>query len=133
MTEQFGLSERVILRGFTPEADLGPLLSAATVLCFLSRYEGFGLPILDAFQCGTAVLCGNRTSLPEVGGDAAHYVDPYDLDSISAGLQEILERDDYRGKLARRGLERSQLFSWERTAETVARVFESVYLEQGRA
>jgi len=120
-----GIEDAVRLCGFSPEEDVAPLLSGAAVLCFASKYEGFGLPILDAFTCGTPLLAGNRTSLPEVGGDAAHYIDPYDLDSFRDGLLTMLTDEAYRCTLSARGLERGRLFTWERTAETVARVFES--------
>jgi len=123
--------DQVKLCGFTPEVDIAPLLSGAAILCFASKYEGFGLPVLDAFLCGTPLLAGNRTSLPEVGGDAAHYIDPYDLDSIRHGLQTMLTDEGYRKRLSLRGLERSRLFTWERTAETVAGVFEAALTDAG--
>lgn len=133
LAAELHLGDQAKLCGFTPEADISPLLSGATVLCFASKYEGFGLPILDAFLCGTPLLAGNRTSLPEVGGDAAHYIDPYDLDSIRDGLLTMLTDEPYRRSLSQRGLERSRLFSWERTATTVAEVFEAAYLDAGRS
>src|SRR5581483_6679005 len=90
IADQFGVAGQVVLHGFADEADIPALLSGATVLCFPSRSEGFGLPILDAFVCRTAVLTSNRTSLPEVAGDAAILVDPDDVESIRDGLARML-------------------------------------------
>ncbi len=80
------LGDRVVLQGYCDEADLPPLLSGAAALCFPSRSEGFGLPVLDAFVCETPVLAGNLTSLPEVAGDAALLVDPEDVEAIRDGI-----------------------------------------------
>ncbi len=119
------LGDRVIVQGYSDEADLPALLSGAAALCFPSRSEGFGLPILDAFVCQTPVVAGNRTSLPEVAGDAAVLVDPEDTDAIRDGMLRILTDAALRRELIARGVERAKLFTWERTADTVAQVFES--------
>jgi len=121
-----GLGDRALFHGYMPEADIPALLSGAAALGFPSRSEGFGLPILDAFVCGTPVLTGNRTSLPEVAGDAAVLVDPDDDDALADGLRRLLGDDSLRRDLRVRGFARSRLFTWERTADTVAGVFERV-------
>jgi len=121
-----GLGDRVLFHGYMPDADLSGLLSGAALLGFPSRNEGFGLPILDAFVCGTPVLTGNRTSLPEVAGDAAVLVDPDDADALAEALRRLLGDDGLRRDLRARGFERSKHFTWERTADAVAGVFERV-------
>lgn len=121
----FRLGDRVIVQGYSDEADLPALMSGAAALCFPSRSEGFGLPILDAFVCQTPVVAGNRTSLPEVAGDAALLVDPEDVDAIRDGMARILTDTVLRRELVARGSERAKLFTWERTADTVVQVFEA--------
>ena len=121
-----GLGDRALFHGYMPDEDLSGVLSGAAVLGFPSRNEGFGLPILDAFVCGTPVLTGNRTSLPEVAGDAAVLVDPDDDDALADGLRRLLSDAGLRRDLQARGFERSRLFTWERTADAVAGVFERV-------
>ena len=103
-----------------PEADLSALLSAAEVLAFPSLAEGFGLPILDAWKTGAAVLTSDRTSLPEVAGDAALLVDPTDTDAIAAGLTRLMSDPAERARLVRRGALRVNLFNWESTAARFA-------------
>lgn len=124
--EGLGLADRVVVHGYTPEEDLPGLLSGAAVLAFPSRHEGFGLPILDGFLCGTPVLTGDRTSLPEVAGGAALLVDSESDDALAAGLERLLGDEALRRELSARGLARSELFCWERTADAVAEVFEAV-------
>ena len=119
-----------VLRGFADETDIAPLLSGATALCYPSRSEGFGLPVLDAFACGTPVITSRTTSLPEVAGDAALLVDPSDPDAIAAALGEVLGSDAVRGRLRERGFARLEMFSWDRCARMVAEVFEAVAAER---
>lgn len=103
--------------GYVPQANVPDLLRAADVFCFPSLYEGFGLPALEAAACGTAVLCANGSSLPDVMGEAAHYVAPRNPESIAAGLLRILSDEGYRAELASRGPARAAGFTWRRCAE----------------
>jgi glycosyltransferase involved in cell wall biosynthesis len=112
------------VRGFADEDDLPALLSGAALLCYPSLAEGFGLPILDAFVCETAVLTSTKTSLPEVAGDAALLVDPTDTLALRAGLERLLSSEEARNDLVARGLRRVKEFCWERCAECVALVLE---------
>jgi glycosyltransferase involved in cell wall biosynthesis len=112
------------VRGFADEDDLPALLSGAALLCYPSLAEGFGLPILDAFVCKTAVLTSTTTSLPEVAGDAALLVDPTDTLTLRAGLERLLSSEEARNDLVARGWRRVKEFSWERCAECVALVLE---------
>lgn len=119
-----GVGDRVVVTGFAAEADLPALLSGAAVLAFPSLAEGFGLPLLDAFVCGAAVLTGDRSSLPEVAGDAAVLVDPTADGPVRDGLHALLTDDNLRATLVRRGFARAAGFSWPAAADATAAVFE---------
>ncbi len=114
-----------LLYGFAEEKDMTALLSGASALCYPSLSEGFGLPVLDSFICGTPVITSLTTSLPEVAGDAALLVNPADPKDIANGLNEILTSAETRERLRIAGFRRVVSFSWERCAATVAAVLES--------
>ena len=124
LIDTLGLAGRCDVFAFACEADIAPLLSGADALAFCSLYEGFGLPILDAFRCGTAVLTSKVSSMPEVAGDAAVYCDPACTDSMAAGMTRILSQPELRDRLARRGLARLERFTWEKTAQALCETFE---------
>lgn len=111
------LPPRVHLTGHVPDELLPALYSGAIAAPYLSLYEGFGLPPLEAMACGTPPLTGNLASLPEVVGDAGVMLDPYDVDAIADGLLRLVEDSTLRAELSRKGLERVKQFSWEKTAE----------------
>jgi len=111
------LPPRVYMPGYVPDEHLPALYSGAIALVYISLYEGFGLPPLEAMACGTPVLTSNVTSLPEVVGDAALMVDPYDVDAIAEGIKRLIEDDNLRKELSQKGLARAKLFNWDRTAE----------------
>ncbi len=121
-----GVSDSSAIRGYVPEPDVAPLLTAAAGLVYVPLAEGFGLPVLDAFACDTPVLAGNRTSVPEVAGDAAVSVDPADTAAIAAGMARLLADPALRDRLRAAGRARLSQFTWGRCAEQVARVFEEV-------
>ncbi len=113
--------ERVRWLGPVPEAELPYLYGAALGFVFPSRYEGFGLPVLEAMASGVPVACSNVSSLPEVAGDAALLFDPKDVQSIAVSLRRLIEEADLRTDLRRRGLERAAGFTWKQAAaETLA-------------
>ncbi len=116
--ERFRIGERVQALGLVPEPELPALYRGARAVVMPSRYEGFGLPLIEAMACGTPVLSSNRTSLPEVGGDAVRYFDPDDRDAFVAGLRDIVS-DTARADLVGRGLRRAQRFHWDRVASCV--------------
>jgi len=91
-----------------------------------SFYEGFGLPVIEAMACGCPVVTSNVSSLPEVGGDAVLYIDPYDNRSLTGGIRKIIIDSDFRNMLIRRGIDRAKLFSWQSTAENYIRIFKSL-------
>ena len=109
--------------GFVPQADLAPLYAAATVFAYPSEREGFGLPVAEALSQGTAVVTSRDTSTEEVAGGAAVLVDPFDVDSIAAGLVEAIDR---RTELAPGGLRRAGELSWAVAAERTLGVYREV-------
>lgn len=102
--------------GYVSESDLAALYRRADMAAYVSIYEGFGLPVLEAMRCGTAVLTSSSSSLPEVGGDAAAYVDPGDVEDIQRGLAELLADGERRARLGAAGIARAERFDWQRTA-----------------
>lgn len=124
--DDFGLQRGCFLHGFADENDIPALLSGATVLCYPSLSEGFGLPVLDAFVCDTAVMASNTTSLPEIAGDAAVLVNPHEVEAIQSGLQRLLLGKTLRMELISRGRGRLKHFTWEGCVDSAARVLAEV-------
>lgn len=122
---RLGIESSVALHGFADEEDIPALLRMADVLAYPSLSEGFGLPILEAFAAGTAVITSDRTSLPEVAGNAAQIVDPEDFNTITKAMNKLLTDSVYRRELVRRGLSQLKHYSWHRAAEAFARAVES--------
>lgn len=110
------LSPRVHILGKVPERDMPALYSNAGFTLYPSLLEGFGLPILEAFRCGCPVITSNITSMPEVAGEAAYLVDPYDTDEISESIQKLATDESLGKDLIQKGFERAKFFSWEKTA-----------------
>lgn len=107
---------RVHFLPFVSVEDLIELYKNASAFLYLSLYEGFGIPLLEAFSCGCPVIASNITSIPEIGGDAAIYVDPTDISAIQLALIKVCESDSLQMKLGSRGLLRVKNFSWQETA-----------------
>jgi glycosyltransferase involved in cell wall biosynthesis len=115
------VSDYVIFTDFVADEDLSPLYSGALAFIYLSLYEGFGLPPLEAMQCGTPVITSNTSSLPEVVGDAGKMFDPMDTEGICQALLDVYNNPELRKTMRQRSLERAKLFGWERcTQETIA-------------
>ncbi len=121
--DQLGLRESVIMTGYVPEADLPALYSGSLCFVYPSYFEGFGLPPLEAMKCGTPVIVGNRTSLPEVVGDAALLFDPFDVPDIASAIKKVLSDNSLQATLRTRGLERAKLFDWRQTARETLEVY----------
>ena len=102
------------------------LYENACAFVFPSLYEGFGLPILEAFSCSCPALLSNSSSLPEVGADAACYFDPIDPESLIQSVETVISDDHYREKLIKKGLERVKLFSWENTAQATKKIYDNL-------
>lgn len=118
-----GVDHAIVWSGYARPEELLDAYRRAAVFALPSRYEGFGLPVLEAMACGTPVVCGNASSLPEVAGDAAQLVDPDDIPGLAEALVRVLIdpalAEDYR----RRGLERAARFTWTRTAEETLAIY----------
>ena len=122
LVDELGLGDQVLFPGFLPLADLPLWYNGASLFAYPSRYEGFGLPVLEAMSCGTPVVTTAASSLPEVAGDAALLVPPGDVEALARALVSLILDVDRRDDLARRGLARAALFSPDtvirRTVET---------------
>src|SRR5207253_5550304 len=121
-----GVEDLIVLTGYVPEADLPALYSGAVCFVYPSYFEGFGLPPLEAMKCGVPVIAGNRTSLPEVVGDAGLLVDPFDEAAIASAIARMIDNSDLRGELRAKGTKRAELFDWRETARRTLEVYEQV-------
>jgi glycosyltransferase involved in cell wall biosynthesis len=98
----------------------------AQAFVFPSLYEGFGLPILEAFSCGCPVIASNSSSLPEIGGNAVQYFDPRDAASLQDAIDRVITNTTFRSDLKRKGDERLKDFSWKTSARKTKKVYEAV-------
>jgi glycosyltransferase involved in cell wall biosynthesis len=120
------LSKRIIFTGYAAEEDLPGLYGGSLAFVCPSLYEGFGLPVLEAMQCGVAVLCSNASSIPEVAGEAALYFDPRNCDEISATMLKIWRDEPLRSSLTAQALSRAKMFTWKRCAEQTLAAYAQV-------
>lgn len=120
------IPDDVQFAGYMSDNDLTALYSGADAFVFPSLYEGFGLPPLEAMACGCPVIASKTASLPEVCGDAAYYIDPYSVESITDGIYTVLTDETLRQSLRKKGLERAKLYSWEKSAREHIRNFEEL-------
>ena len=102
--------------------ELTKVMGSAKLLTFIPYFEGFGIPLAEAMKCGTPVLAGNLTSLPEIAGEAAEYCNPFDIHEIADKMIDLNDNPSRLEELSKSGLERSKLFSWDRCAQKVAKV-----------
>lgn len=123
---RLGLSDRVHLLGWIDDADMDGLYAAAEMLAFPSLAEGFGLPVLEAMEHGLPVATSSISSMPEVGGDAAIYFDPYDVEDIAKTIDRLLGDAALRERLAQAGRIRAKTFSWERAADLTTTAYDRV-------
>ena len=119
-------SKFVSLLGFVPAEELIAIYSLAAVYCQPSFYEGFGLPVLEAMAYGAPVVCSNQGSLPEVGGVAAIYFNPYQKGEMQEKLAKVLNDKKLRSQLIRAGKKRARKFSWQKTAQQTMVVYRKV-------
>lgn len=117
---------RIIFTGFVAEEDLAPLYSGALAFSYVSYYEGFGLPLLEAMSCGTPVIYGNTSSMPEVVGDGGLPADPADVEEIKQQFARIVLDENLRTRLAEHALRQAQKFSWENTVHETLAVYEQI-------
>ena len=124
--DETNIKDDVVLTGYVPETDLPALYSGALCFVYPSYFEGFGLPPLEAMKCGAAVIVGNRTSLPEVVGNAALAVDPFDVDAIAGAIKKVVNDSALRKDLSVKGQERAREFNWRETARKTLAVYEEI-------
>lgn len=118
--------ERVFFLGHVESRWLPALYAAARAVAYVSIYEGFGLPLLEAMASGTPVLASNVSSLPEVAAGSALLVDPFEIEAIENGLERVLVDTELRAKLRAQGLARAAQFSWDTTAEKTWNLLQQV-------
>lgn len=123
--------DNIKILNFVSDDDLACLYWATELFVYPSIYEGFGLPIVEAMTCQAPVLTSNCSSMPEVGGDAAYYVDPWKQDEIEAGILEIVYNQSLKTQMREKGLVQAQKFSWRRTAEQTLSVYERALKNKG--
>ena len=123
-----GLSHRVIFTGHIPENDLYLIYANATVFCFPSYAEGFGLPPLEAMKCGVPVIVSQRTAMPEVCGDAAIYIDPDDAEDIAEKITFLLSDVNLYDKKVTDGINHAKKFSWQISANGILKLIGDAYI-----
>ncbi len=119
------LKNKIIFTGYVDETDLPMLYNLAEIFVYPSLYEGFGLPILEALQCGCRVITSNLSSMPEVGGNAVRYIDPYDIKDMSEAIIDLYTKNNV-DETVRKGLAQSKKFSWEKCAKQTLKIFEDM-------
>ncbi|MCS4191514.1 glycosyltransferase involved in cell wall biosynthesis [Salinibacter ruber] len=118
--------ENVHFTGFVADEDLAALYSGAEAFVFPSLYEGFGLPVLEAMQCGCPVIASNTSSIPEIAGEAAILVDPHDEERLSESMWRVHTSPEKRKKMSERGMQKAKDYSWESRAKSILGVYEKI-------
>ncbi len=127
--EAYGLGKRVHFTGFVQDGDLPALYTEAVCLAYPSLYEGIGLPVLEAMACGIPVVTSNVSSMPEIAGDAALLVDPYNADELAVALRRLLSDASLRADLVARGRTQAAYFTWDRAAQQLSNVYRRMLSE----
>jgi glycosyltransferase involved in cell wall biosynthesis len=120
------LMDSIAFSGYVPNQDLPAIYAMAKLFLYPSLRESFGIPILEAMACGTPVITSNTSSMPEVAGDAAHYIDPFNPDGIAMAIEQILNNPSEQQSLRTRGLDRVRNFRWENNARKVLEIYQQV-------
>lgn len=126
MVELNHMKNDVVFTDYVRDKDVPLLLIGATLFIFPSVYEGFGLPPLEAMACGTPVITSNTASLPEVVGDAAVLVNPYDINDIKNSMKELINDLDLRKELKDKGLKRANLYSWKKSTDKLKDIYRKI-------
>ena len=113
--EELGITDRVKFLNYVSYSELPKIINNAIALVFPSLWEGFGFPVLEAMACGTPVITSNLSSLPEVAGDAAILINPYNTSEITDAMQIIATDTELRARLSTQSITRAKQFSWEKT------------------
>lgn len=131
--EESGARDSIKLLGYVSEEDLPALYGGALCFVYPSYFEGFGLPPLEAMACGTPVIAGDRTSLPEVIGDAGILVNPFDENELAQAIARVIDDAAVRARLRVKGIARAQQFSWRATAQKTLEAYERAAAAQERS
>ncbi len=123
---QSAITKDILFTGYVPDRDLTGLYSGALCFVYPSYFEGFGLPLVEAMQCGVPVIAGNRTSVPEVVGDAGFLFDPFSTDELANAIKRLVDNPSLCAALRDKGLARAKTFSWQSTARQTLRVYQQV-------
>jgi glycosyltransferase involved in cell wall biosynthesis len=118
-----GFASRIVLTGYVEDEDMPAVYTLADALVFPSLHEGFGVPLLEAMACGVPIVTSNVSALPEIAGDAAILVDPYNVESIAGGIVQVLSDEGVRQRLVEKGFERVNLFSVEKSAAATVETY----------
>ncbi len=123
--KQPGLLNRFIFPGYVPHHQIPLMYNAATIFLYPSLRESFGLPILEAMACGTPVITSTTSSMPEIAGDAARLVDPFNFKEISLAMNDILTNDSLQKEYKEKGIQRAKAFTWKASAEKLLGIYEN--------
>ena len=126
IVKDLNLQKDVVFTGHMHDEILPELYNAADLFVFPSLYEGFGLPPLEAMACGTPVITSNASSLPEVVGDAGLRIDPYDISGLKDAMNTVLRNSDLRMEMVKKGLNRSEQFTWKKCAVETMNMYKEV-------
>jgi len=127
LAQSLGIGDKVFFTGYVPYEDLPYFYNASDVFVYPSLYEGFGLPILEAMCCGTPTITSNVSSIPEVAGDGAMLINPFDTEELAKAMSEVLENNSVKADLISKGFERASNFNWKKTASETLKIYEEVY------
>jgi glycosyltransferase involved in cell wall biosynthesis len=127
--ESMKYADEVLFSGRLPADELHKVIASALSLTYVSYFEGFGIPILEAFYCDVPVITSNITSMPEVAGDAALLVDPFSVKSIASALSEMAASEKLRRELIEKGRKRKEIFNWQKTADDLWKAIEKTLNE----
>lgn len=133
LIKEEGMEENIVFTGFVPDEELPYIYNGADLFIYLSLFEGFGIPPLEAMACGVPVICSNTTSLPEVAGDAGTLVDPMDQEGVENEILKVLTTPSLQNDMKKKGLIQAEKFSWERTARETLQVYKDVVSGLGRS
>jgi glycosyltransferase involved in cell wall biosynthesis len=122
--QALGLEQQVRFTGYVPDADLPLWYSAASLLLFPSVYEGFGMPVIQAMACGTAVVAAYSSAVPEAAGDAALFFDPHDASALAEQIGRVLDNPDLAAKMTAQGFEQARRFSWSESGRKLATTYQ---------
>lgn len=120
------LIKNIVLTGYVINTDLPAIYSLCSIFLYPSLRESFGIPMLEAMGCGVPVITSNTSSMPEVAGDAAHIINPYNPEEITQAIIKILADAEYYDSLCKKGIERNKLFSWKNMAEQVLVLYNEI-------